>query len=47
MQTKENKQSADNLISGYLKGELAPDETRKLISWIKLNRANKRYFDEY
>lgn len=46
MQTKENNQSADNLISGYLKGELAPDETRKLISWIKLNRANKRYFDE-
>jgi len=47
MKTKENKQSAENLISGYLKGELTTDEIRKLIMWIKLNRANKRYFDEY
>jgi len=47
MQTKENKQSADNLIPGYLKGELTADETRELIRWIKLNSANKRYFDEY
>jgi len=47
MQTKENKQPADNLIPGYLKGELTVDETRDLISWIKLNSANKRYFDEY
>jgi len=47
MQTKENKQSADNLISGYLKGELTADETRELIRWLKLNSANKRYFDEY
>ncbi|MDO9341323.1 MAG: FecR family protein, partial [Bacteroidales bacterium] len=47
MQTKENKQPADNLIPGYLKGELTADETRELINWIKLNSANKRYFDEY
>jgi transmembrane sensor len=47
MQSKENNQSPDNLISGYLKGELTADETRELISWIKLNSANKRYFDEY
>jgi ferric-dicitrate binding protein FerR (iron transport regulator) len=47
MQTKENKQSADNLIPGYLKGELTAAETRELISWIKLDSANKRYFDEY
>jgi ferric-dicitrate binding protein FerR (iron transport regulator) len=47
MQTKENKQSADNLIFGYLKGELTVDETRDLISWIKMSSANKRHFDEY
>jgi transmembrane sensor len=47
MQTKENKLSADNLIPGYLMGELTPDETKELINWIKLNSANKRYFDEY
>lgn len=47
MQTKENKLSADNLIPGYLKGELTYDETRELINWIKLSSANKRYFDEY
>ena len=29
MQSKENNQSPDNLISGYLKGELTEDETRR------------------
>jgi len=47
MQTKEKKQSPDDLIPGYLKGELTADETRELIRWIKLDRANKRHFDEY
>jgi transmembrane sensor len=47
MQTKENKQPADNLIPDYLKGELADDEIRELIKWIKHDSANKRYFDEY
>ena len=47
MQTKEKKQSPDDLIPGYLKGELTADETKELISWIKLDSANKRYFDEY
>lgn len=47
MQTKENEQSPDDLISGYLKGELSAEETRELLIWIKLDRANKRYFDEY
>ncbi|HUX57331.1 MAG TPA: FecR family protein [Bacteroidales bacterium] len=46
MQTKENKQSPDDLIPGYLKGELTADETKELISWIKSETANKRYFDE-
>jgi ferric-dicitrate binding protein FerR (iron transport regulator) len=47
MQTNENINSAEALITGYLKGELTDDETRQLINWIKLNSANKRYFDEY
>lgn len=47
MYTKENKQQADNLISSYLKGEITPDEKRELINWIKLNKDNKQYFDEY
>ena len=47
MQQKENNQSPDNLIPGYLKGELNIDETRELISWIKSDSSNKRYFDEY
>jgi ferric-dicitrate binding protein FerR (iron transport regulator) len=47
MQTKENKQSADNSIPGYLKKELTDDETKELITWIKADKANKRYFDEY
>lgn len=47
MQTKENKQSLDDLITGYLKGETSADETTELINRIKLNSADKRYFDEY
>ena len=47
MQTQESNQSAENLIPGYLKGELTPDEIKALISWIKTSRINKRYFDEY
>jgi ferric-dicitrate binding protein FerR (iron transport regulator) len=46
MQTIKNKQSTDNLISSYLKGEITPEETRELANWIKLNKANKQYFDE-
>ena len=46
MQENENKQSADILIAGYLKGELTTDETKELIDWIKLDKANKKYFDE-
>jgi transmembrane sensor len=47
MQKKENNQLADNLIPGYLKGELSSSEIRELIKWIKLNNENKRHFDEY
>lgn len=46
MVTIEGKQSADNLISSYLKGELTPQETNELINWIKLDKSNKQYFDE-
>jgi len=47
MQPIKNKQPAVNLIPDYLKGELSTDEIRELISWIKEDSANKRYFDEY
>jgi len=47
MQTEINKQLADTLIPGYLKGELTTSETIELISWISLSSDNKRYFDEY
>jgi ferric-dicitrate binding protein FerR (iron transport regulator) len=46
MQTEINKQLADKLIPGYLKGELTTSETRELINWISLSSDNKRYFDE-
>jgi ferric-dicitrate binding protein FerR (iron transport regulator) len=46
MQTIKNKQSTDNLISSYLKGEITLEEIRELANWIKLNKANKQYFDE-
>ena len=46
MQENENTQSADILISAYLKGELTPGEIKELLNWIKLSEANKKYFDE-
>jgi len=46
MRAKENKQSPVNLVPGYLNGELTADETSELISWMKLDSANKIYFDE-
>ncbi len=47
METKENLNASDQLIVGYLKGELNIDETNELIAWIKQNKVNKRYFDEF
>jgi ferric-dicitrate binding protein FerR (iron transport regulator) len=47
MQTEENKKSTDELIHGYLKGELSDNETRELIDWIKSSPDNKNQFDEY
>lgn len=47
MDTKENNLSPEILISGYLKGELDPEEVKELMSWIKSDPSNKRKFDEY
>jgi transmembrane sensor len=47
MQTKENNQSADLLITGYLEGDLNEGEIQQLINWIKLDKSNKEYFDEF
>ena len=46
MESTENKKSQEDLICGYLRGELSPEEITELIKWIKNNKANKRYFDE-
>ena len=47
MQAKENNQSADLLITGYLEGDLNEGEIQQLINWIKLDKSNKEYFDEF
>jgi transmembrane sensor len=46
MENTQNKKTEEDLICGYLKGDLTPEETRKLIGWIKLDKANKQIFDE-
>jgi ferric-dicitrate binding protein FerR (iron transport regulator) len=46
MEMKVDDHTADNLISGYLESELSEAEIRDLISWIKQDKKNKRYFDE-
>jgi transmembrane sensor len=46
METTQNKKTEEDLICGYLKGDLTPEETRELIEWIKFNKANKQFFDE-
>lgn len=42
----EDRQFHDDLISGYLKGELTPDEIKELVNWLKIDKSNKKYFDE-
>ena len=46
MESIQDKKTEEDLIYGYLKGELTPEETRELIEWIKLDKANKQIFDE-
>ncbi len=45
--SKEKEQMMDDLIIGYLNGELNSDQIIDLIKWIKLNDINKKYFDEF
>lgn len=47
MQTEKINKSADELIHGYLKGELSDNETGDLLEWIKSDPDNKLHFDEY
>jgi ferric-dicitrate binding protein FerR (iron transport regulator) len=46
MHTEEIKELSENLVSGYLKGELNEAEKRALICWIKSDIGNKHFFDE-
>ncbi len=46
MESIHDKKTEEDLIYGYLKGDLTPEETRELIDWIKLDKANKQTFDE-
>ncbi|NJK94941.1 MAG: hypothetical protein HC905_08535, partial [Bacteroidales bacterium] len=46
MQSFENKQHVDDLIIGYLKNELTPDQIKELTNWIQQQKENKRYYDE-
>jgi len=47
MHSKEKNPVPDNLISGYLTGELTPEEKKELLNWIRSDPGNKRLFDEY
>ncbi len=47
MQQNEYKDLREELIHGYIQGELSENEVKKLIDWIKEDPANKKYFDEY
>jgi len=46
MENDGNKKSCEDLIYGYLKNELTSEETSRLISWLKQDKSNKRFFDE-
>jgi ferric-dicitrate binding protein FerR (iron transport regulator) len=46
MESTLDKKAEEELICGYLKGELTLEETRELIEWIKLDKDNKQIFDE-
>jgi len=46
MEENTSKRTYEDMICSYLKGELSAEENSELINWIKLDKANKRYFDE-
>jgi ferric-dicitrate binding protein FerR (iron transport regulator) len=47
MQKSKNNYFPEDLITGYLMGELTPVEREKLMNWIGSDPENKKYFDEY
>jgi ferric-dicitrate binding protein FerR (iron transport regulator) len=47
MENTQNKKTEEDLVCGYLKGELTCEETRELIEWINLDKANKKTFYEF
>jgi transmembrane sensor len=47
MEFTQDKKTEEDLICGYLKGDLTIEETRRLIEWIRLDKANKQIYDEY
>lgn len=46
MEKNQFTKSHEDLVCGYLKGELTNEEIGELTKWISLDKANKRYFDE-
>ncbi len=46
MENIQNKKTEEDLVCGYLNGELTNEETRELIEWINLDKSNKKLFDE-
>lgn len=47
MSLKKDDQKIDDLILGYLNGNLSSVETNELIAWVKQDKSHKRYFDEF
>jgi ferric-dicitrate binding protein FerR (iron transport regulator) len=47
METNTDKNPADILITRYLNSESSDTELHELVEWIKLDKRNKHYFDEY
>lgn len=46
MHAEENIHLIDDLIIGFIKGELTPEETAQLEDWLRQDISHKRYFDE-
>jgi transmembrane sensor len=47
MKDSQKNKTEEDLICSYLRGDLTTEETRELIDWIKLDKANKQTFDVY
>lgn len=46
MQSLENKNRVDDLITGFLKNELSPVQIEELNRWVTQSKENKLYFDQ-